>query len=324
MIQTALNFPRKAKQAIMLLFDSIALVGILLVSFSTRLGYWYFPEDDLIWVVLGAPILALPIFVFFGLYHSVVRYIGYETLWSVGKAVTLYGLAWGLIAFMVAVEGIPRSVILINWMLCILMIGGARMLARRLLTSPTILSEKGKQNVIIYGAGDAGRQLSKALQYSSEFNHVAFIDDNADKQGSYISGIPVEPLSKLTELIEEKKVSEVLLALPSISRKYRNEIIEALRSVQVQVRSLPRVSELAQGAVKIEDLRHISIKDLLGRDPVEANGDLLKANIEDKVVMITGAGGSIGSELCRQTALLMPRQLILLEVNEFSLYKIDY
>jgi len=323
MIQTALNLSRKAKQAIMLLFDSVAVFVILFASFAIRLGHWQFLENNLFWAILLAPIVAVPIFIGFGLYRSVIRYIGYHALWSVGQAVTLYALLWGLVGFMAAIDGIPRSVVLINWMLCILVIGGSRMFARWLLTFQIDADEENKKSVVIYGAGYAGRQLSNALQQSNEYSHVAFLDDSTDEQGSYISGVSVESPSKLAELIEEKNVTEVLLAMPSISRKHRNEIIEALRPLPVNVRSLPSVSELAQGKVRIDDLREISIKDLLGRDIVDPNRELLKSNIADKVVMVTGAGGSIGSELCRQILLLKPKKLILFEVNEFSLYQVE-
>jgi len=320
MIQTAINFPRKTKQALMLLFDSISLVGILLVSFTIRLGYWYFPENDLIWVVFGSPILAAPIFVRFGLYQSVIRYIGYKALWAVGQAVTLYTLLWGFISFMVAVDGIPRSVILINWMLCILVIGGSRVFARWLLT---IQHNSDENKVIIYGAGDAGRQLSNALQHSNEYNHVAFIDDNSEIHRQSINGIEVVSRDDLERLIEQKNATEVLLAIPTLSRAQRNEIIHFLEPYQVLVRSLPSVSELAQGKVKIADLREVSIKDLLGRDPVVANKELLSLNITNKVVMVTGAGGSIGSELCRQILFLKPQVLLLFERSEFALYSIN-
>ena len=274
-------------------------------------------------MILGAPVIAIPIFVRFGLYQSVVRYIGYKSLWSIGQAVILYGILWGLIGFMAAVEGIPRSVILINCILSLFVVGGSRMLARWLLTVDKGSSNTQKSNVIIYGAGSAGRQLSTALQFSAEYNHVAFVDDNPAKQGSTINNIPVESGNELSALIESQEVSEVLLALPSVSRKHRNEIIEILRPLPVYVRSLPSVSELAQGKVKIEDLREVSIKDLLGRELAEPNNELLKTKITDKAVMVTGAGGSIGSELCRQILFLKPKQLILFEINEFSLYQIE-
>jgi len=329
MIQAALNLPRKAKQAIMLLFDSIALVVILLASFTIRLGYWYFPENDLIWILFGAPVLAVPIFVRFGLYLSVVRYIGFTALWRVAQAVSLYALLWGLVCFMTGTDiayfsvGIPRSIILINWMLSLLVIGGSRMFARWFLTTESLLTEDSKNNVIIYGAGSTGRQLSNALQQSIEYNHVAFVDDDPVIQSSYINSIPVESTSKLASLIKEKKVNQVLLALPSISRKQRNEIIEKLRSLPVEVRSLPSVFELAEGKVIIDNLLEIDISDLLGRDLVKPNDKLLKINIVDKVVLVTGAGGSIGSELCRQIVLLKPKKLVLFDISESSLYQVE-
>ena len=329
MTKPVLNLPRNAKQAIMLLFDSIALIVILLGSFYIRLGYWYFPEGALIWILFGAPVLAIPIFVHFGLYLSVVRYIGFTALWRVAQAVTLYALLWGLVCFMVGTNisyfsvGIPRSIILINWMLTLLVIGGSRMFARWLLTTGSLLIEDSKNNVIVYGAGSSGRQLSNSLQQSIEYNHVAFVDDNPIIQNSHINSIPVVSASKLLSLIKEKEISEVLLALPSISRKQRNEIIERLSQLSVRVRSLPSVLELAQGKVKVNDLREVEIKDLLGRDPVAPNKKLLKIKISDKVVMVTGAGGSIGSELCRQILFLKPKRLILFEISESSLYKID-
>ena len=323
MIQTVLKFSRKTKQAIMLLTDSVALVAILFASFSIRLGYWYFPERELIWFLLAAPVLGVPIFILFGLYRTVIRYIGNDALWTVVKAVTLYALIWGLATFMFFVEGIPRSVILINWMLTLLVIGGSRMFARWFLITDNFSNKSIKNNVIIYGAGSSGRQLSNALQLSQEYNHVAFIDDNPIKHHSFINSIPVLSPSKLLETIKNNNASEVLLALPLISRKKSNEIIELLSSLSVTVRSLPSLTELAQGKVKIDDLREVSIKDLLGRNFVAPNEKLLKIKITDKVVMVTGAGGSIGSELCRQILYLKPKKLILFEISESSLYQID-
>ena len=329
MIQPILNLSRNAKQAIMLLFDSIALIAILLSSFYIRLGYWYFPEGYLLWILYGAPLLAIPIFVRFGLYLSVVRYIGFKGLWCIVQAVTLYALLWGLASFMIGTDvaylsvWIPRSIILINWMLCLLVIGGSRMFIRWFLTTESLLSRGSKLNVVIYGAGSSGRQLSNSLQQSIEYNHVAFVDDNSIIQNSYINSIPVMSASKLTSLIKEKEISQILLAMPSVSRKQRNEIIDRLSQLPVHVRSLPSVLELAQGKVKIDDLREVDIKDLLGREPVAPNDKLLKIKISNKVVMVTGAGGSIGSELCRQIVFLKPKRLILFEISESSLYKID-
>jgi len=312
------------KQFILLLFDSIALVAGILVSFSIRLGYWYWPGVDLLWVVFGAPVIAIPIFARFGLYRAMIRFIGFRALWAIIQAVTLYALLWGVIGFIAAVEGIPRSVMLINWLLAVIVIGGSRMVGRWLL-SEAAMSENATEcsNVVIYGAGSAGRQLSIALTQSIEYNPVAFIDDESEMHRQSINGIEVISQDDLERLIEQKNVTEVLLAIPTLSHTRRNEIIHFLEPYPVLVRSLPKVSELAQGKVKIADLREVSIKDLLGRDSVAVNKELLGLNISDKVVMVTGAGGSIGSELCRQILFLKPQVLILFEQSEFALYTID-
>lgn len=328
MLNLVVNLSRINKQLIMLLVDSMLLVSILLASFSIRLGYWYFPQDDLIWVVLGAPVVASIIFVRFGLYRAVIRYIGFKALWTVVQAVSLYALVWGVIGFMVAVDGIPRSVILINWMLSLLAIGGVRVVARWLLTRESGLKSNAQSNgsckkVLVYGAGDAGIQLVSALSHSSEYNPVGFIDDSNELQGNQIRGLNIYSVDGVESVINKLKVDEVLIAMPSASRAKRLDIINTLEPYPVLVRMLPGVAELAEGKVSIGDLREVSIKDLLGRESVVANKDLLGRNITDKVVVVTGAGGSIGSELCRQIVFLKPKALILYEMSELALYSIE-
>jgi len=337
MLNLVVNLSRINKQLIMLLVDSMLLVSILLASFSIRLGYWYFPQDDLIWVVLGAPVVASIIFVRFGLYRAVIRYIGFKALWTVVQAVSLYALVWGVIGFMVAVDGIPRSVILINWMLSLLAIGGVRIAARFLLSNNVKFSifnfefngngngngNSNERRVLVYGAGDAGVQLIVALAHSDEYHPVGLIDDSKELQGRYISGLSVYSVDAIEKLIIKLKVDEILIAMPSASRAKRLAIISTLEPYPVHVRMLPGVAELAQGKVSVGDLREVSIKDLLGRDLVEANKDLLGKNITDKVVVVTGAGGSIGSELCRQIVFLEPKVLILFEMSELALYTIE-
>jgi len=317
---TLINLSRFQKQLVLLVFDSVALVAILLASFSIRLGYLYVPGSDLVWVVLATPFIAIPVFVRFGLYRAVIRYIGFKALWSIVQAVSLYALLWSLIGFMASVDGIPRSVILINWLLGIVIIGGSRMVGRWLLSGG---QDEKMTRVIIYGAGSAGRQLSIALTQSAEYRPVAFVDDNPQLQRQSINGIEVFSRKDLDRLVEKKNATEVLLAMPSISRIQRNEIIHFLEPYKLLVRSLPGVSDLAQGKVKVADLREVNIKDLLGRDSVAPNEKLLKIKISDKVVMVTGAGGSIGSELCRQILFLKPKQLILFEISEYALYQIE-
>ena len=333
MLNLVVNLSRINKQLIMLLVDSILLVSILLASFSIRLGYWYFPQDDLIWVVFGAPVVASIIFVRFGLYRAVIRYLGFKALWAIVRAVSLYALVWGVIGFMAAVDGIPRSVILINWVLSLMAIGGVRIFARTLLSGNSnfkwlmfnfeLNSQSDKKQVLVYGAGDAGVQLVSALEHSSEYNPVGFVDDAQALQGNHIRGLDVYSIDAIEGVISKLKVDEVLIAMPSASRIKRLAIINQLEPYPVLVRMLPGVAELAEGKVSIGDLREVSIKDLLGRESVEANKALLGKNITDKTVVVTGAGGSIGSELCRQIVFLKPKVLILYEMSELALYTIE-
>jgi FlaA1/EpsC-like NDP-sugar epimerase len=302
----------------------VFLVLILLFSFSLRLGHWYWPEDaNLLLAIFSAPLIAFLIFVKFGLYRAIIRFIGFKAVWAIVQAVSIYAVIWGVIGFMIAVEGIPRSVILINWVLTLLVIGGLRLSARWLFSETYNSSNSKRKNVVIYGAGSAGRQLSTALMQSNEYSPVAFLDDESKIHGHFINGLEIVSSSNLNRLINKKNVAEILLAIPSISRARRNQIISFLEPYPILVRSLPGVAELVQGKVKVTDLHRISVEDLLGRDAVPVKEELLSFNILDKVVMVTGAGGSIGSELCRQILLLKPKILILYELNEFALYTID-
>jgi len=315
---------RKIKQLILIFVDSFLIILALLFSFSIRLGYWFWPKDEMFLVIFGAPIIAIPVFLSFRLYFSVLRYIGLKSFFSIAQSVTLYAVIWGLLTYMTSVDGIPRSVILINWMLTLIIIGGSRIFAQSLFSSNNIIKNHNKSNVVIYGSGASGRQLSHALQLSEKYHHVAYIDDSLVNKGkTYINEIPVFPYKEINFLIKNNNVTEVLLAMPSISRKKRNEIIIKLNKLPVHVRSLPSVSKIAEGKVKIDDLLEIDIRDLLGRISVKPNQNLLKSNIEGKVVLVTGAGGSIGSELCRQIILLKPSKLILFEISEPALYQIE-
>jgi len=321
MLNVLLSLSRAKKKWLMMIVDSIAIILVLLMSFSVRLGILYFPQSDLILIILGAPIIAIPIFIRFGLYNSIIRYIGFKTLWSVVQSVSLYAILWGVLGFMTAVNGIPRSVIVINWLLAIIVIGGMRMIARWYLSD--LINKQNKKNVLIYGAGSAGRQLAVALSQSDDYVPIAYIDDSIEKQGQSINGLKIFQPENLEGLINSKKIVEVLLAMPALSQARRNTIFDSIRPYSIIVRSLPSVSELVQGKVQVEDLRKVNIKDLLGRDPVEANSKLLKIKITNKSILVTGAGGSIGSELCRQILLLKPKKLILFDVSEYSLYQIE-
>ena len=322
-----LSLNRVSKQLIMVLIDSIMIVLVLLSSFSIRIGSLYFPKDEVFWMIFSAPLFAIPIFFSFGLYRSVTRFIGAKSLWSIAQSVTLYSMAWGVLAYMAALpmtaEGIPRSVILINWMFILIAVGGSRIFASWLFDEEKFFTKKNKSNVIIYGAGSEARQLSVALQQSSEYRHIAYVDEKLSKNRTYINNTPVFSNKDIEKLINKNDISEILIALPSVSRKKRNEIIEELSRFSVRVRSLPSVLALAEGKVKIDDLLEIDVRDLLGRIPVKPNEKLLEVKISNKVVMITGAGGSIGSELCRQVICLNPKKIVLLDISEAALYLIE-
>lgn len=303
-------------------------VSVLLASFSVRLGYWYFPQNDFIfWLIFAGPIIGVSIFVMFGLYRTVTRYIGFNALWSIVQAISIYALMWGIIVFLGAIEGIPRSIVLLNWALSILVIIGLRMAARWIFTSRKGLNnykQSGKKkNVLVYGAGEAGIQLVAALSHSHEYISVGFVDDLNELHGTDIWGLKVYSPDSIGDVIDRLQVDEVLIAMPSISRSRRFNISTLLEIYPVQVRMLPSMSDLAGGKVSVDDLYKVNIDDLLERNEVEANIELLSKNVKDKSVVITGAGGSIGSELCRQILLLKPKALILYEMNELALYNIE-
>ena len=326
LIKWFLSLSRVVKRLIMMFVDVLLIVTILALSFSMRLGEWFWPQGDLVYLLFFAPLVAIPIFIKFGLYRAIVRYIGFKALWVIVQAVSLYALVWGVIALLSGVQGLPRSVILINWILGMLLIGGSRIIGRWWFSDKKSYSVNAfdkRKNVLVYGAGSAGIQLATALTYSQELNPIAFIDDEPTLSNHQIMGLKVYSSNNLGELVASMKIEEVLLAIPSVSRNRRNEIINNLEPYPVLVRTVPGVSELAQGKLKINDLNVVSINDLLGRDPVPPNQNYLRADITNKVVMITGAGGSIGSELCRQIIQLQPKKIVLFEQNEFSLYTID-
>ncbi|MBT4355602.1 MAG: polysaccharide biosynthesis protein [Rhodospirillaceae bacterium] len=326
MILALINLSRRNKRILMVLFDACTVIASIFLAFSLRLGHFYYPtgNNHLLLIMIASPILALPIFYAFGFYREVIRYVGFKALWQINQATTLYAVLWALISFMAVIDGIPRTVILINWIIVLMSVGGSRFFARWVLSQENITNPLSqKRNVLIYGAGSAGRELCTALYQSSEYNPVAFVDNSVELYRQSINGLEVFNEDDIEDLIQKHNIKEVLLALPSISRRRRNEIIAILNPLPINVRSLPSVSELAQGKVKIDDLRDVSIKDLLGREPVKPNEELLKLKITGKVVLVTGAGGSIGSELCRQIILQKPKQLILYEINEFSLYNVD-
>ena len=273
LIKKLIGLDRLTKQLLMIAVDSSLIILILLGSFSIRLDYLFWPSGDIFWVIFGAPILAIPIFIVFKLYNSVVRYIGSSALWSIVQAASMYGAFWGLLTYFYSIGGIPgvigipRSVFLINWMLTIIILGGVRIIARWFFEDEHLFSNENKSNVIVYGAGSSGRELSQSLKTSKDFLQVAFIDDKLCKEKANINNIAVYSSNNIEKLIKKFEVNEVFLALPSISRKKRNTIIDKLSPFPVHVKSLPSLSEIAGGKVKVDDLLEIDISCLLYTSP---------------------------------------------------------
>jgi len=318
------NLNRISKTIVMALVDSFLVIIVLLGSFSLRFESWFWPKDEFVIIIFGSPLLLLPIFYSFKLYSSITRFFENNALLLIAQSITLYAVSWGLIGYLTGfattgAQPFPRSVILINWLLAIVVFSFSRIYARWLFSKKMSY----KSNVIIYGAGSSGFQLSNSLQASDKYTNVAYIDNNKVLHGSYINGIRVFPTSEIELLIKKYNVSDLFLALPSISLKEKNEIIKTLMVHKIHVRSLPSLLDIVEGKFKVDDLKEINVKDLLGRDLTKPNINLLKVKINNKVVLVTGAGGSIGSELSRQIIYLKPKRLILFDVSESSLYQID-
>ncbi len=320
-----LSLPRNVKRIIWVTVDSILLLLSLWAAFSLRLGELYVPKNQILNLYLVTPIIAIPIFYWQGLYRTIIRYIGILAIWSVVKGVSFFSLVWGVFVLLSATPGVPRSILLINWLVAILLIGGTRVFARWWVSKKLepILSGGDSKRVVIYGAGGAGIQLAAALASSPQYRSVAFVDDNPALQGNYIGGLRVYSFSQLYTLIENFSVTGVLIAMPSVPRSQRSQIISRLEPFSVHVSTLPGLDDLASGKVKVDDVREVGVLDLLGRIPVEPDIDLLNLNVKDRVVLVTGAGGSIGSELCRQIVRIKPSTLVLFERSEHSLYFIE-
>jgi FlaA1/EpsC-like NDP-sugar epimerase len=323
-----LALPRAAKRLIVLLVDASLCVTAVSLAFYLRVGEWvslfHHPEYRAmtpVWVSLA---LAVPVFVAFGLYRAIFRYSGWPALVTVGKAVGLYGLIFMAIFTLVGVPGVPRTLGLIQPLLVLFLVGASRALARYwlggLYLSQLRLGTLPK--VLIYGAGSAGRQLANALANSYEMRVVGYLDDDDRLHGHVLNGLAIYSPQDLSGLVLSLGISDVLLALPTANRKRRNEILALMQQAKVSVRTLPSVMELAQGKVSTADLRELDIDDLLGRDSVPPNHILLGRNVTRKVVLVTGAGGSIGSELCRQILKLRPETLLLVDQSEYALYEI--
>lgn len=313
------------KRAILIGLDFIVLCFAVWLSFSIRLGEWIVPTAHQAGAIVLAPLLAVPIFVRMGLYRAVIRYLPERALWTIARAVVFAVIVWVCVVFLfelARVTLIPRSVALIYGILAVALVSGSRFAIKYVLGTPFRFSS-GRRSLILYGAGQTGAVMADALRRERSATVVAFVDSNPNLMDRDVAGVRVYPPDQLKELMEETGTNEIILCMPSISSVRRAEIVRELTSLRAKVRLVPAVSELATGRYMISQMREIDIDDLLGRSAVPADEELMRSVIEGRSILVTGGGGSIGSELCRLFVKWAPRELVILEQNEFALYEID-
>ena len=317
------NLPRRVKQAIALGFDVGAAWVSLWLAFSLRLDTYFWPAGQQWWPFVVAPLIAIPIFIRLGMYRAVIRYTGLGALQAIAKAAFIYGAIFSMVVFLVRWENVPRSIGILQPILYLLLIAVSRALVRFWLNAESrSTAPLASERLLIYGAGAAGIQIAHALNHARHYKIVGFLDDDMSLQGKTINDWRVYKPSELDSVMKQSAVNGVLLALPSISKSRRFEILESLREKALHVRSLPSLSDMASGSISLTDIQELDVDDLLGRTAIAPEQDLMAKNIAGKVVLVTGAGGSIGGELCRQILAQKPNILLLLDHSEYGLYAI--
>jgi FlaA1/EpsC-like NDP-sugar epimerase len=330
-----LGLPRRKKRLIQVAADVLVLWAALWMAFIVRLGTEEMldPLINHFWLFFAAPVVAIPLFMRLGMYRAVMRYFGNDALIASIKATSLSSLMLGVLVYWYSNHQhvVPRSIIFNYWWLSMIMVGGLRLTMRQFFLGDWFLASQhvpftnrddGLPRVAIYGAGSAGNQLVAALRMGRLMRPVAFIDDDSSITDRAISGLQVYKPKHIQRMIETTGAQEILLAIPSSNRGRRREILSFLEGFPLHVRSVPGFMDLASGRVKVDDIQEVDIADLLGRDSVPAQDELLQHCIKGQSVLVTGAGGSIGSELCRQILSLRPKTLILFDHSEFNLYSI--
>jgi len=328
-----IGLSRRSKRLLQVGADIVLIWIALWLAFVVRLGDLGAAEpfSGHAWLFACAPVLAIPIFIRMGMYRAVMRYFGNDALKSIFKAVSLSALLLALLVYWYRDSSalIPRSMVFNYWWLSLMLVGGLRLMMRQYFMGAWFdplgsQAHAGRDvsRVAIYGAGTAGNQLVAALRLGRAMRAGAFVDDDAGVANRVIAGLRVYTPKHIQQMIDETGADEILLAMPSISRARRREILNALEPYALHVRSVPGFTDLASGRVKVEDIQEVDIADLLGRDAVPPRQDLFERCIKNQVVLVTGAGGSIGSELCRQILASGARTLLLFEHSEFNLYSI--
>ncbi|QDL39129.1 polysaccharide biosynthesis protein [Rhodoferax sediminis] len=317
-----LALPRPAKRLVVMLLDICLALFSVWAAFYLRVDQVGWPQGQQKYVYALAPLIAVPIFIRFGLYRAIFRYTGLAAMASTAKAIALYAALFFAALLYFKWQGVPRTVGLIQPLLFLLLVGTSRAMARFWLAGVGGKKPHAEGRMLIYGAGEAGVQTALALGVARQFVLLGFIDDDVSKAGQSINGVDIMTPAEVPGAIERMGVTDILLAMPVVGRARRNEIIDSLRGLPVHVRTLPGMGDLAAGRVTMQDFQELDVEDLLGRAPVPPNPALLARHLAGKTVLVTGAGGSIGGELCRQIILEKPRHLVLVDHNEFGLYAI--
>ena len=314
---------RSEKRAILIVADALLCVAAVLVAFSLRLGQWRIFESAVGLASVIALSSWLPIFLMRGTYSSILRFSGGRTMVGLAYSVMLYAIPMVVIFGIVGMHGVPRTVAVIQPIIFLLFLAMTRIVARYAVVDLLKRRDIQQQSIaLIYGAGEAGQQLAMALRGDPAMRLVGFIDDDRKIEGEIIDGVPIYSRPKLPYLVDSYGVTDVLLALPHVTRSKRRRVMKSLEDWPIRVRMLPDMRQIIDEQVSISDLRDVQIEDLLGRDPVPPNQLLLGRTIVGKTVMVSGAGGSIGSELTRQIVTMRPDRLILVESSEYGLYAI--
>jgi FlaA1/EpsC-like NDP-sugar epimerase len=322
--KSILNLPRFAKKIVAIIVDLSLCVLSTWFAFYLRLDQFILIQGAALAAVIVSVSLALPVFWLFGLYQTIFRYSGLSIMFSISIALLIYGFLYFLVFGVYGVAGIPRSIGILQPMLLFFAVVSSRLFTKYIFSGNYLFKDKSQfgKKVLIYGAGGAGQQLASTLANNNELKLVGFLDDDDQLHGRVLQRQKIYSPLKIADLVKSEEVQLVLLALPSISRFRRNEILKNLSNYPLQVQTLPTVTDIIQGKVSLSDVKDLDVDDILSRDQILPNTELLNKNITSKVVLVTGAGGSIGSELARQIVKQYPQKLLLLELNEFALYKI--
>jgi FlaA1/EpsC-like NDP-sugar epimerase len=319
-LRQVLDWPRPAKRLFVIAVDVVMALAATWVAYSLRYETLHWPTDDQWWVYLLGPVLAVPIFARFGLYRAIFRYTGMDVLFVTGQAIALYALARIVLLYWAKWPVFPLTLGVLQPIIFFMLIGSSRVLARYVLAGIGLGKEHYHGRMLIFGAGAAGVQTSSAMAITGHVKLLGFVDEDPAKIGHTINGVPVFSALQIPRLVRDLGITDILLAIPSASRDRRNKIIQSLRSLPVHTRTLPGLADLTSGRVTVRDFRELDVEDLLGRAAVAPQADLLACSLFNQTILVTGAGGSIGSELCRQILQERPRRMLLLDHHEFGLY----